>query len=352
MKILIHESITGGGLGSSGNAPSLLTEGRMMLKALLADLLQLPEHEFLLLVDRERVGPVPPHPRLRVRDVGSEYGRAFRNAVDDVDSALLIAPETDGVLGGLTAFVESRGKLVLGSSSGGVACAGDKMRTYRALRSHRIPTPETHQVGRSDDLASRARRLGYPVVVKPLDGAGCQTVLIARRETDVRPIFLSAVRETGKDTHLMQRYIHGVHASVSVITDGVRSLPLTVNRQEIRGRNRLNYHGGRVPLDHPLSSLAFRRAEQVVGAITGLRGYVGLDMVLTERDAVVIEVNPRLTTSYVGIRRVLRQNLGAMIIGAAMGKLPDPGTIEVVGTAAFSTRLRISADGGGLRWSA
>ncbi len=352
MRILVHESITGGGLGSSAIAPSLLAEGRMMLEALLADLLRLPEHELLLLVDRERVGPIPPHPRLRVRDIGGDYHDAFRKAVDDVDSALLIAPETGGVLGGLTAFVESRGKLVLGSSSGAVECAGDKMRTHRALRARRIPTPETYQIGRSDDLAPRARHLGYPVVVKPLDGVGCQTVLIARRETELRPVFLSAVRETGQDTHLMQHYIHGVHASVSVMTDGVRSLPLTLNRQEIRGRNRLSYHGGRVPLDHPLSSLAFRRAEQVVTAISGLKGYVGLDMVLTERDAVLIEVNPRLTTSYVGIRRILGQNLGAMIIGAAMGNLPDPGTIEVVGTATFSTRLRASADGGGLRWSA
>lgn len=323
-----------------------------MLEALLSDLLRLPEHDLLLLVDRRRVGPISPHPRLSVRDLGGDYDRGFREAVDDVDSVLLIAPETGGVLGDLTAIVESRGKLVLGSSSGAVECAGDKMRTHRALRARRIPTPETHQVGKSDDLASRARHLGYPVVVKPLDGAGCQTVLIVRRETDLRSVFLSAVRETGQDTHLMQRYIHGVHASVSVIADGVRSLPLTLNRQEIRGRNRLSYHGGRVPLDHPLSSLAFRRAEQVVGAIPGLRGYVGLDLVLTDRDAVVIEVNPRLTTSYVGIRKVLRHNLGAMIMGAAMGDLPDPETIEVVGTATFSTRLRTSADGGGLRWSA
>ncbi len=349
MKILLHESITGGGLGSSAVAPALLAEGRMMLGALLTDLLRVEGHELFLLVDRDLAGPIPPGPRLHVRDVGEDYQGAFMQAVEHVDAVLLIAPETGGLLAGLTAFVESRQKLILGSSSRAVACAGDKARTYRVLRAQGIPTPETHQVRDSGDLASIARHLGFPVVVKPLDGAGCQTVLIARRAAELRRAFLSAVRETGQHTHLVQRQIDGVHASVSVMSDGVRAVPLTLNRQEIRGRTRLKYHGGRVPLDHPLCSLAFRRAEQVVSAIPGLKGYVGLDMILTERDAVVVEVNPRLTTSYVGIRQVVAQNLGAMIVGAAMGHLPDPEAIEVVGTASFSTRSRVSTDGRGIR---
>ena len=113
---------------------------------------------------------------------------------------------------------------------------------------------------------------------------------------------------------------------------------MTLNLQEIRGRERLSYHGGRVPFDHPLRALAFRRAEEVVRAIHGLKGYVGIDMVLTDREAVVIEVNPRVTTSYVGVRQVLRQNLGAMMLCAALGSLPRPGQIEIVGTARFSIR--------------
>jgi predicted ATP-grasp superfamily ATP-dependent carboligase len=81
-------------------------------------------------------------------------------------------------------------------------------------------------------------------------------------------------------------------------------------------------------------------------------GYVGIDMVLTDRDAVVIEVNPRVTTSYVGLRKVLRPNPAALMLEAARGSLPDPGEIEIVGTARFTTR---STEGGGrrsARWSA
>ncbi len=350
MKIFVHESITGGGLGSSMIVPTLLAEGRMMLDALLTDLLRLEEHQLLLLIDRRRLEQVPLHPRLRVVDGRRGYHRIFREMVEEADAALLVAPETAGLLEGITAIVEASGKLVLGSSTAGIKVAGDKALTYQLLKTSGIPTPETHRIRHVDDTATLARHLGYPVVIKSLDGVGCQSVFIARRELELQRALGAAWREMGPEVLLLQPYAEGVHASVSLVTDGVRSLPLTLNLQEIRGRTRLRYHGGRVPLEHPLRSLAFRRAEQVVMAIPGLKGYVGIDMVLTDRDAVVIEVNPRLTTSYVGIQRVLRQNLATLILDAVGGRLPDPGQIQIVGTVKFTTRSCEGADRRSNRW--
>jgi predicted ATP-grasp superfamily ATP-dependent carboligase len=59
-------------------------------------------------------------------------------------------------------------------------------------------------------------------------------------------------------------------------------------------------------------------------AIPGLRGYVGVDLVLSDTDAVLIEINPRLTTAYVGLRRALEQNVAALIVDACAGSLPAP----------------------------
>ena len=57
----------------------------------------------------------------------------------------------------------------------------------------------------------------------------------------------------------------------------------------------------------------------------GLRGYVGVDLVLTDADAVVIEVNPRLTTAYLGVRAALDENIAALALEACAGRLPDRG---------------------------
>jgi predicted ATP-grasp superfamily ATP-dependent carboligase len=56
--------------------------------------------------------------------------------------------------------------------------------------------------------------------------------------------------------------------------------------------------------------------------LPGLRGYVGVDVVLTRSEAVVIEVNPRLTTSYLGVRSAIEENVAALALAACAGKLP------------------------------
>jgi predicted ATP-grasp superfamily ATP-dependent carboligase len=59
-------------------------------------------------------------------------------------------------------------------------------------------------------------------------------------------------------------------------------------------------------------------------------GYIGVDLVLGDspggEDDVVIEINPRLTTSYVGLSLAAMKmecNLGAAMLAVAQGKPPD-----------------------------
>lgn len=338
MKIVVHESITAGGLGESSIPPTLLAEGRMMLEALLADLLDLQEHRLFAQVDRRYLPQLHTRPGLQVVDSGDSYSQCFRQMVDEADAVFLIAPETGGQLEAITTMVEDCGKLVIGSSAAGIRAAGDKTQTYRLLKAHGIPTPRTLRLRPADNPASLGRRLGYPMVVKPIDGVGCHGVFVARQQSELEQTIAATRQKASDATLLAQAYIDGVAVSVSLLTDGSRTVPLTLNLQEIRGRSRLRYHGGLIPFDHPLRTLAFRRAEEVVQAIPGLKGYVGIDLVLTDHDAVVIEVNPRLTTSYVGVRKVLRQNPAALILDAVTGTLPDPAAIRIVGSARFTTR--------------
>lgn len=55
-------------------------------------------------------------------------------------------------------------------------------------------------------------------------------------------------------------------------------------------------------------------------------GYLGIDLVLGDdpggHDDTVIEINPRLTTSYVGLRALARENLAAAMLAVAHGERP------------------------------
>ena len=60
----------------------------------------------------------------------------------------------------------------------------------------------------------------------------------------------------------------------------------------------------------------------------GLAGYFGVDLVLGAsadgRDDIVIEINPRLTTSYVGLRKLARGNLMQALLAVASGQPLPP----------------------------
>ena len=55
-------------------------------------------------------------------------------------------------------------------------------------------------------------------------------------------------------------------------------------------------------------------AGRIATALPGLWGYVGVDLVMTDRGPVVLEVNPRLTTSYCGLGRALGTSVAAMVL--------------------------------------
>jgi predicted ATP-grasp superfamily ATP-dependent carboligase len=71
-------------------------------------------------------------------------------------------------------------------------------------------------------------------------------------------------------------------------------------------------------------------------------GFVGVDLVLGREpdgsEDVVIEVNPRLTTSYVGLRAATRANLASAMWDAAEGRQLD---IEF-----FNRPIEFDTDGG------
>ena len=76
-----------------------------------------------------------------------------------------------------------------------------------------------------------------------------------------------------------------------------------------------------------MASRATNIALQAVADIEGLLGYVGVDLVLGDDGLdYAIEINPRLTTSYLGLRQLCQQNLAELILRLAQGETINPPT--------------------------
>ncbi len=292
-----------------------------MLQAILEDFQVLKCHEIRSTLDGRLRTSVRGDLPVTIVD-RHRYTEVFDTLLDWAEAVLLIAPETDGILTRLSAHVESAGKCLLGSSTKAVAAAADKTTTHSCFRAGGLPTARTQAIPFNDEPTRHVATFGYPAVVKPVDGAGGEGVSIIRRSAEVPTALRRLRRATRHQNFLIQDYITGIPASLSCLSDGISVLPITLNTQYISTHNGLTYRGGTVHIEHSSRPAAFAMVKGLPQALPGLRGYFGVDLVLTRSGPVFIEVNPRLTTSYIGLRRAFSTNLAEAIVQSALGQLP------------------------------
>jgi predicted ATP-grasp superfamily ATP-dependent carboligase len=307
--VFVYEHLCALG-ASDGNrlslAPSLLVEGRAMRDAIVEDLRSVPADVLTLDDDNEA---------------------EFRGLSALADFSLVIAPETDGILEERCRWVEEEGGRLLGPTSDAVRLTGDKLTLASHLAKAGIPTPRTWQLG--DQPTSH-----FPLVIKPRDGAGSQTTYLVRdrselpRPSDESPQALEMIA---------QEFVAGTPASVAFLIGPLDCIGLVPCAQHLSDDGCFRYLGGHAPLAKELADRATLLALGAVSAVPGLFGYVGVDLVLAAdpRGDCVIEINPRLTTSYVGLRELARFNIAEMLLRVACGEALTslewrPATVEFV----------------------
>src|SRR5690606_30441606 len=240
---------------------------------------------------------------------------ALRRLIRAADAVWLIAPETDGILARLAALVEAEGRRLLGPGAAAIRRAADKAAPRRRLAAAGVAAPPARTLPRAADPRAIAADLEYPVVVKPWRGAGCGGVGLARDAAEfARAVALA--RAEGAGRLLVQPFLPGAAASVSLIGDGARALALAVHAPHVRVGLPFAYDGGATPLEHPKAARAVECALAAYRALPGLVGYVGMDLVLSDDGPVVTDVNPRLTTAYLGVRAALDVNVAALALEA------------------------------------
>ena len=121
----------------------------------------------------------------------------------------------------------------------------------------------------------------------------------------------------------LERFHPGTPASVALLCGPSCCLPLAPCGQILSSDGQFRYLGGIVPLSPPLGPRAVALAERAVATLPGPIGYIGIDLILGAApdgsQDVVVEVNPRLTTSYIGLRRATDANLAALMLAIAAG---------------------------------
>jgi len=302
MRLFVCEFLTGGGL-CAGELPSaLLRDAACMADALLADLNRIEGLDVFTTRDVRLASETEKATSLGADD---DPWVIWSECLRSADAAWIVAPESGGILLALRHLADACRCRFIGCDAAAIRIAGSK----RLAASHFSATGiDTIPALSLDDTIPHSDE-GW--VVKPDDGAGCEDSFYFSN-TDELDNWRRSCDEP--ERYILQPRMRGRHASLSVLYGNDGGEILASNAQRIAFAQQLRAEG--VQSDRPGAQcgeyLPFITA--VGNALPGLSGYVGIDFIDTDDGPVLVEVNPRLTTSYAGLKDVLDFNPAERIL--------------------------------------
>ena len=253
------------------------------------------------------------------------------------NKAIFIAAENDNNLFNITKILEDSNVQIYNSSAEACFIASDKFESYESL-SNIVPQPRTfrfkidpkgywkraienlHEKWQSEDPLTPLK-----LIIKPLIGVDCEDIVIIENIEDLT-LDLDKIFKPGSRV-IVQEYIEGTDISVSLICDGKKAIPVSLNRQFVELKNDKGiYVGGKLPFDSKYNEEAFEIAKKAVESVEGLKGFVGVDLLINadEKDVYsvyLLEINSRFTTPYVGLNEIADFNIGKTIVDLIDGNV-------------------------------
>ena len=251
--------------------------------------------------------------------------------------AIFISAENNNNLYNITKILEENNVKTYTSSSDACFKSSDKSESYEALYDV-VPQPRTfrfkidpkgywkraiehlYEKWQAEDPLTKLK-----IIIKPLIGVDCEDIVVIE-DIDDLTLDLDKIFVPGSRV-IVQEFIEGTDVSVSLISDGKTAVPISLNEQFVELKDdKGTYLGGKLPFENKYKDESFEIAKKAVESMEGLKGFVGVDLIINadEKDiysVYLLEVNSRFTTPYVGLKEIACFNIGKTIVELIDGEI-------------------------------
>lgn len=228
----------------------------------------------------------------------------------------------------LTKYLSDHGIRILGTSADAIDMAEDRERFDELLEEHHISRPKGFTVMNCEEALETAKKIGYPVLLRPSYVLGGQNMIIAFNEADVKEYMAIILAQNIENPVLIDKYMMGTELEVDAICDGDDILiPGIMEHVE-----RAGVHSGDSIAVYPAWNISDEMTETIVNASRNLalslqtKGLVNIQYLIYNGELNVIEVNPRSSRTIPYISKVTGVPMVDLATRAMFGeKLKDMG---------------------------
>ncbi len=325
-KIFIFEFVSGGGYNKVDIPSSLISEGYAMLRTTIGDFKKLGFQIITLLDIRiEFLSQYLKADKIELVKKIDDYIKIYTDCIKESSYCFIIAPEFSNILYNLTKIAKDNKKTVLSVDLEGICLGTSKLITYNFFLENKVNTPQTYAIPFKkkfdlDFVLQKFTTLRRPIIIKPEDGVGSESIFYFETKAQIIHFFEDSNEKLDLSrNYILQEYIDGEDLSASIINSVCSKKPetmnliiLSINAQNVKFKDSVNdsiYLGGFTPVaDYELLKNSLEKILKNMD-LSSFQGYFGIDFIKKADNSIhFIEINPRLTTSYIGIRNILEYN--------------------------------------------
>ena len=241
-------------------------------------------------------------------------------------------------LGGQTAInlaepLMKRGVKIIGTDCEAIDKAENRDSFEKILTDLGIPQPQGKAVTNIEDGVAAAKKIGFPVLVRPSFVLGGRAMQIVTTEEQLRTYLKTAVEIDEDKPVLVDKYIQGKEVEIDAICDGrdvfVPGIMELVERTGVHSGDSISVYPT-FSISNKVKGTILQYAKQL-GLGIGIIGLYNIQFIVDENDNVfIIEVNPRSSRTVPFLSKATGYSLADIATEVIMGKsLKEQGIFDI-----------------------
>jgi len=298
MNILVYEKLLGS--NALNNRPSVIKEAKFILNSLFSDFAQYNQkYKISLLINKQYCNDISKSVSIIPRNYSNKPHEDIILNKSLYDKVLVLEPENNYGLYETIKKLEENGIETLNCLSSLIKLTTDKLMTYKYLKNYSKHIPSYSQ----DYIFFKENE---KIVAKIIDGFSAENLYIFENRNKL----IENKRLITKN-HFFQKYIDGSIVSLNIVSNKNSFNVLSINEQiyEFTSENQISLKQINIGKYNHLYKNYKNIISGIINNFKGFYGFYGIDGIITKNNNFIfLEINPRLTTSYVGLSRSLGFN--------------------------------------------
>lgn len=203
--------------------------------------------------------------------------------------------------------LEKAGVNVLGTSTSSISMAEDRDLFDAMMHKLEIPMPESGMATTVDEALEVAKKIGYPIIVRPSFVLGGRGMEIVHDDEDLSKYMLAAVGVTPDKPILIDRFLsHAMECEADAISDGEKVfVPAVMEHIELAG-----IHSGDSACIIPSKNISEENIKTIenytvkIAHSLGVKGLMNIQYAICDGKVYVLEANPRASRTVPIISKV------------------------------------------------